>query len=104
MSDDRWMDRLSEYLDGELTPEERRELEAHLAECASCRTTLEELRARRGEARATLEDIFLELTGDGDAAALAMRDHLTEAKRAFTPAAGPGPAGGPTARQREEQR
>ena len=45
MSDDRWMDRLSEYLDGELAPEERRELEAHLARCATCKRTLEDLRA-----------------------------------------------------------
>jgi ABC-2 type transport system ATP-binding protein len=30
--------------------------------------TLDELRARRGEARATLEDLFLELTGEAEAA------------------------------------
>lgn len=37
--------RLSEYLDGGLTPGERAELEAHLAGCTECARTLEELRA-----------------------------------------------------------
>jgi anti-sigma factor RsiW len=41
---DRWTDRLSEYLDGDLTPAERTTLEAHLAACGTCRTTLDELR------------------------------------------------------------
>jgi hypothetical protein len=41
---DRWINRLSEYLDGELTAEERRDLEAHLAECQECSETLEQLR------------------------------------------------------------
>lgn len=41
---DRWSDRLSEYLDGELGAGERRELEAHLAECEECAATLEQLR------------------------------------------------------------
>jgi anti-sigma factor RsiW len=44
---DHWTDRLSEYLDdaGDLPAAERQELEAHLASCAECRATLEELRA-----------------------------------------------------------
>ncbi len=37
--------RLSDYLDGELSPAERAELEAHLAACEACAATLEELRA-----------------------------------------------------------
>jgi predicted anti-sigma-YlaC factor YlaD len=41
---DQWTDRLSEYLDGELTASERTALEAHLMACAGCRTTLEQLR------------------------------------------------------------
>ncbi len=41
---DQWTDRLSEYLDGDLTPAERTALEAHLAACGACRRTLEELR------------------------------------------------------------
>ena len=41
---DQWTDRLSEYLDGDLTPAERTTLEAHLVACGTCRTTLDELR------------------------------------------------------------
>jgi len=41
---DQWTDRLSEYVDGELTPAERTALEAHLAACGACRQTLAELR------------------------------------------------------------
>jgi len=52
---DQWMDRLSEYLDGELTAPERRELEAHLGECGECSRTLEDLRDIVGQAEA-LED------------------------------------------------
>ena len=36
---------LHAYLDGELPPAERARLEAHVAECAACRTRLEEERA-----------------------------------------------------------
>ncbi len=41
---DQWTDRLSEYLDGDLTPSERTALEAHLAACGACRGTLDQLR------------------------------------------------------------
>lgn len=41
---DQWMHRLSEYLDGDLTPVERSELEEHLAACETCRRVLDELR------------------------------------------------------------
>jgi hypothetical protein len=41
---DQWNDRLSEYIDDELTPAERAALEAHLASCAECAVTLAELR------------------------------------------------------------
>ena len=49
---DQWTDRLSEYLDGELTGPERTALEAHLASCDGCRTTLDELRRVVTNARA----------------------------------------------------
>jgi anti-sigma factor RsiW len=51
---DQWTDRLSEYLDGDLTAVERTTLEAHLAACGTCRTTLDEL--RRVVARAEVLD------------------------------------------------
>lgn len=41
---DRWTDRLSEYLDGELPENERIALEAHLSECRQCSAVLEDLR------------------------------------------------------------
>ncbi|MCK5412649.1 MAG: anti-sigma factor [Gemmatimonadota bacterium] len=41
---DSWRARLSEYLDDELDPSERAELETHLDGCAECRTALEQLR------------------------------------------------------------
>lgn len=41
---DRWTDRLSEYIDGELDAEQTRALEEHLESCGSCRGILHELR------------------------------------------------------------
>jgi hypothetical protein len=49
---DRWTDRLSEYLDGELGVADARALEAHLQSCSACRATLEELRRVVARARA----------------------------------------------------
>jgi len=49
---DRWMDRLSEYLDGELGSAERDALEAHLDQCTACTATLVELRRVAESARA----------------------------------------------------
>jgi hypothetical protein len=40
-----WTDRLSGYLDGDLTPEEREDVERHLEGCEACREVLGELRA-----------------------------------------------------------
>jgi Putative zinc-finger len=48
---DAWTARLSEYLDDELPAFERAACEAHLAACAECRTTLEELRRVVARAR-----------------------------------------------------
>ena len=60
---DKWNDRLSEYIDDELTPDERAQLEAHLASCAECALTLEDLRevvARAGTlpARPPADDLW----------------------------------------------
>ncbi len=52
-------------LDGGLAPEERADLEAHLAGCAACAALAAELRALRGAAAGLLED-----AGPGDWAAL----------------------------------
>lgn len=52
---DTWTDRLSEYLDGELSSTERRQLEAHLATCNECAETLADVRTVRARAR-SLED------------------------------------------------
>jgi hypothetical protein len=41
---DQWTERLSEYLDGDLTEAEGRALETHLAGCGDCAATLEALR------------------------------------------------------------
>ncbi len=45
MTTDDFTDRLSEYLDDELSAAERRQIDAHLASCPECRSTLEALRA-----------------------------------------------------------
>jgi hypothetical protein len=42
---DKWTDRLSDYLDGELSAPEREALDAHLLECAECGHTLQQLKA-----------------------------------------------------------
>jgi anti-sigma factor RsiW len=52
---DPWIDRLSDYIDGDITPVERLELEAHLAGCTECSHTLAGLRRIVARARA-LED------------------------------------------------
>jgi hypothetical protein len=39
-----WIDRLSDYMDGDLDPGDRDALEAHLAECGECREVLAGLR------------------------------------------------------------
>jgi len=41
---DLWSERLSEYLDGDFTPEERHEFESHLATCSNCQAMLADLR------------------------------------------------------------
>lgn len=46
-----------EYIEGELTAEQMRELEAHIAECEECRKELEELRALKEAIRSAEEEI-----------------------------------------------
>ena len=41
---DEWTDRLSEYLDGELSADEQRALESHLRSCAPCAAVLNDLK------------------------------------------------------------
>jgi len=60
---DSWTDRLSEYVDGELDAETRAALDAHLATCAKCRATRDELervvaRARRVGYREPANDLW----------------------------------------------
>ena len=55
MTDDLYTPQLSEYLDGELDPAGRAEVERHLLSCGGCRTTLAELRQVVDRAR-TLAD------------------------------------------------
>jgi anti-sigma factor RsiW len=50
-----WMDRLSEYVDGELSAAEAEAVEAHLLECADCGNTLQELRAVVARARQVID-------------------------------------------------
>jgi predicted anti-sigma-YlaC factor YlaD len=51
-----WIDRLSEYLDGELPDNERVALEAHLQECDQCTATLDDLQrvVRRAQSLAPM--------------------------------------------------
>ncbi|MGE5926229.1 MAG: anti-sigma factor family protein [Gemmatimonadota bacterium] len=46
-----WTDRLSEYLDQDLTPAEEAAADAHLLACTACRETLQDLREVRARAR-----------------------------------------------------
>jgi anti-sigma factor RsiW len=60
---DRWIERLSEYLDGELPAEERSALEVHLETCAECAAVLVDLqlvvdRARRMDDRMPRRDLW----------------------------------------------
>jgi hypothetical protein len=52
MTEDLWTDRLSDYLDGDMDADERAQLEDHLVLCAACSSTLAELSAVVGRARA----------------------------------------------------
>lgn len=53
---DHWIDRLSDYIDDDMSPSERAALEAHLVDCDDCAATLIDLR-RVVDRAAELEDI-----------------------------------------------
>jgi len=57
---DIWTDLVSDYLDGELPPARRREMEQHLTECPECRAVLEDLRLLLVRSRA-LPDVLPDL-------------------------------------------
>jgi hypothetical protein len=72
---DPWLDRLSEYVDGDLDASTRDALEAHLATCAECRSARDALvrvvaRARRVRDRAPATDLWTPI----EAAIAAQRD------------------------------
>ena len=51
MTRDLWQERLSEYIDGELSAQESAALEAHITSCNDCTDILEALRGVKEEAR-----------------------------------------------------
>ncbi len=60
---DRFLDRLSEYIDGELTPEESELVERHVVGCDECARAADDLRAVRDRAgalpgRVPVEDLW----------------------------------------------
>jgi len=64
--DDAWRDRLSEYLDGELSVEERRACERHVEACPACAAVLTDLRdvvarAQRLEDQPPARDLWAEV-------------------------------------------
>src|SRR5260370_33896724 len=75
---DRWTDRLSEYVDGELGVADARALEADRASCGDCRATLEALRrvVARGRAldeRAAEADLWPEVATRSGLSPMAQR-------------------------------
>jgi anti-sigma factor RsiW len=83
---DRWTDKLSEYIDGELPAAEAEALEAHLMECAECGRTLQQLSlvvTRAGQVidREPGQDLW-----QGIAARIAVVEMETEAPVATSPA------------------
>ena len=67
-----WVAKLSDFLDGELTADERYAVESHLQGCAACTRVLEQLeevaaRARALESRPPLGDLWPAVAGRIDA-------------------------------------
>jgi hypothetical protein len=76
---DPWLDRLSEYIDGELAPAERRSLEQHLQTCEDCRTASAELRQVVEQAHGLSDRPPARDLWAGIAAAIADPAHMPEA-------------------------
>jgi tetratricopeptide (TPR) repeat protein len=88
MTTDSFTDRLSEYLDEELSSPERAAVDAHLAQCVECRSTLEDLRGVVSEAALLLNVRPARDLWSGIAARIAPgglpRAHLSPFRRAIT--------------------
>lgn len=86
---DRWTERLSEYLDGELTGSARDALEHHLEECATCRDVLHDIgqvavEARRLPDQAPTRDLWPEIAARIGAGSASGRTLQRTRRFAFT--------------------
>jgi len=92
---DQWTDRLSEYLDDELAPDERAALEAHLRQCAACGAVLADLkrivtRARGLEDRLPDHDLWPGIAagigvGSGEVPAIDLAARRARRRWSFSP-------------------
>jgi anti-sigma factor RsiW len=91
---DQWTDRLSEYLDGELPPDDRVALEAHLRHCTACGAVLADLkrivtRARGLEDRLPDRDLWPGIAarigvGSGEVRAIDLRAERARRRWSFS--------------------
>jgi anti-sigma factor RsiW len=87
-----WTERLSEYLDGTLSGAERLDCERHLADCAECTATLDELqrvvaRAQALEDRAPRADLWMGIApriGVSRPGVASLAEHRARRRIAFT--------------------
>jgi anti-sigma factor RsiW len=91
---DRWTDRLSDYLDGTLSPSDREDLEGHLASCGECAAVLDDLRRLLARARA------LPATDSSRAPEVDLWPGIEARLRTETVRAVPAPGGGGWSRMR----
>jgi hypothetical protein len=78
-----WTERLSEYLDGTLSGAERLDCERHLADCAECTATLDELRRVVARAHA-LENGIATRIGVSRPGVADLGEHRARRRIAFT--------------------
>ena len=86
---DHWTERLSDYIDDELSPTERAALEAHLPSCPECTVTLDELRevverARTLPARPPASDLWTGIAPRLERSATVMPFHPRPLTRRFS--------------------